>query len=82
MRARQDPRRRQYYKRLAIYYLQEAVRLELWDWGWMEADGDLDFIRPTPEYKAILAALKVKYPDRRKGSVSKKVNDFLGGRKK
>jgi len=84
MRARQDPRRRQYYKRLAIYYLQEAVRLELWDWGWMEADGDLDFIRATPEYKAILAALKAKYPERRKGSssVSKKVKDFLGGRKK
>ncbi|MHC4959879.1 MAG: hypothetical protein ACYTGN_16060 [Planctomycetota bacterium] len=79
-RAQAEPRQRERFKRYAIEYLRRAVyELNWWDWGWMEEDGDLDFIRTMPEYKAILKHLKAKYPDRKKGKVSKKARDFLGG---
>lgn len=82
MRARQEPKFRRHFKRLALNYLQEAVRLNWWDWGWIEADGDLDFIRDEPRYKSILQRLKEKWPDRRRGKHSKDPKDFLGGKEK
>jgi hypothetical protein len=79
MQAMRDPKRRNYFKRLALRYLERAVHdFGYWDWPWMQADGDLDFIREEPRYKAILEFLKQKWPDRRKGKVGKKLTDFLG----
>lgn len=78
-RARKEPQRRQLFKRLALDYLETAIlRLKWWDWSWMEADGDLAFIRDEPRYKRLLAHLKKKWPDRRKGKHSKDPKDFLG----
>ena len=80
MRARQEPKRRADFKKRALDYLEEAVyRLNWWDWGWMEADGDLDFIRDEPRYKRVFQHLKKKWPDRRRGKHSKDPRDFLGG---
>jgi hypothetical protein len=79
MQAMRDPKRRDYYKRLALRFLERAVHdFDYWDWPWMEEDGDLNFIRDEPRYQAILEFLKQKWPDRRKGRVGKKLTDFLG----
>jgi len=78
MRAQQEPPRREDFTERAIRYLELAInRYNYGDWKWMEEDGDLDFIRDHPHYKQLLAQLKRKYPERKKGKVSKKPEDFL-----
>ncbi len=77
IRASHEVARRDHYKRLAIRYLRNAVALGFVDWQWMQADGDLDFIRQEREYKAIVDELRASFPDRRRGHVSKKLEEFL-----
>jgi len=78
MRAMQEPRQSARLKDLSLDWLERAVHQYNWhDWPWMEADGDLNFIRREPRYQAVLAYLKKKYPDRRKGVISKELEDFL-----
>ncbi|MGQ0614277.1 MAG: hypothetical protein ACT4PV_11120 [Planctomycetaceae bacterium] len=67
-----DPERAEYFRRRAVTYLDQAVRrYQYVDWPWMEEDRDLDFIREDPGYKALLALLQQRYPDRRRVDVSK-----------
>ncbi|MHC4162323.1 MAG: TPR end-of-group domain-containing protein [Planctomycetota bacterium] len=78
MRAKREQRHRRRFTELALEYLDLAInRYKYGDWKWMEEDGDLDFIRDDPRYKALLEQLQRKYPERRKGKVSKKPEDFL-----
>jgi hypothetical protein len=78
MRAMQEPRQADRFKRLALDWLERAVHEYNWhDWPWMEADGDLNFIRREPRYQAVLAHLKRKYPDRRRGKIAKQLEEFL-----
>jgi len=81
-RARRETRDRAALKDKALGYLEDAVhKYNYGDWKWMEEDGDLAFIRDEPRYRAILAYLQQKYPERKKGKVSKRGSDFLGGGK-
>ncbi len=77
IRMAQEPARRDANRRLAIRYLRRAVELEFFDWQWMQSDGDLDAIRDDPAYKEIVDELRRRFPDRRRGAVSKKLEDFL-----
>jgi len=78
MRARREPRLRARFKREALGYLWRAIHdYNYGDWKWMEEDGDLDFIRNEPLYKELLKHLQRKYPERKKGKVSKRREDFL-----
>jgi hypothetical protein len=78
MRAMQEPRRRELFKRMALGYLQAAIERHRWiDWPWMEEDGDLEFIRDDPLYQELLAGLKARYPVREKRKVPKRVEEFL-----
>jgi len=78
MRAKREPRHRRRFQGLALRYLDDAINVYNYgDWKWMEEDGDLDFIRDDPRYKQLLAQLQRKYPERKKGKVSKKPEDFL-----
>jgi hypothetical protein len=77
MRAMQEPKQRVRFKDTALDYLERAVELNFWDWQWMEEDGDLDFIRDEPRYRRVLAHLQRTWPDRRKGTVSKRREEFL-----
>jgi hypothetical protein len=78
MRAMQEPRRRELFRRMALGYLQQAVERYRWiDWPWMEEDGDLDFIRDDPVYVELLARLKAQYPVPEKRRVPKSVEEFL-----
>ncbi|MHC4973403.1 MAG: TPR end-of-group domain-containing protein [Planctomycetota bacterium] len=78
MRAKREPRRRKQFKEKALEYLALAIhRYNYGDWKWMEEDGDLDFIRDEPEYQRLLKKLQRRYPERKKGKVSKKREDFL-----
>ena len=78
MRARREPGLRAKFRTDALYYLTKAIHdYNYGDWKWMEEDGDLDFIRDEPAYKKLLKYLQRKYPERRKGKVSKRREDFL-----
>jgi len=80
MRARDeiDPGLRDVFVDAALGWLEKAVHEYQWyDWPWMEADGDLDFIRDQPRYRRLVAELKQRYPDRRKGAISKELAEFL-----
>ncbi|MHC4548132.1 MAG: hypothetical protein ACYTEZ_05080 [Planctomycetota bacterium] len=78
MRAKREPGTRHRFREFALRYLERSVHeYNYGDWKWMEEDGDLDFIRDEPRYKAVLAHLRRKYPERRKGKVPKKREDFL-----
>jgi tetratricopeptide (TPR) repeat protein len=78
MRARREPRQRDRFREKALEYLERAIRdYNYGDWKWMEEDGDLDFIRDEPVYKELLRRLQRKYPERKKGKVAKRREDFL-----
>jgi len=78
-----NARRRAKYVDLSLMYLEMAIHKFKWlDWQWMEADGDLAFIRKDPRYLELLDELRTKWPDHRKGKVSKKLEDFLDPGKK
>lgn len=78
MRAMQEPRRRDLFRRMALEYLRQAVEEYNWiDWPWMEEDGDLDFIREEPLYRSLLSRLKAAYPVRERRKVPKRVEEFL-----
>jgi tetratricopeptide (TPR) repeat protein len=78
MRAKREPRHRARFKRLALDYLHRAINTYNYgEWKWMEEDGDLDFIRDEPQYQALLKQLQRRYPERKKGKVSKKPEDYL-----
>jgi len=78
MRAKREPRRRKEFIGIALKYLELSVhRHNYGDWKWMEEDGDLDFIRDQPRYQAVLRKLQKRYPERKKGRVAKKKEEFL-----
>jgi hypothetical protein len=78
MRARREPRLRDRFREAALRYLRLAIHeYNYGDWKWMEEDGDLDFIRDEPQYKELLRYLQRKYPERKKGKVAKRREDFL-----
>lgn len=80
MRGLQEPARRDEFKQLSLKYLEKAVNeFSYTDWQWMEEDKDLDLVHDDPRYKVLLHYLKRKYPDRRKGRVSKELREFLNG---
>jgi hypothetical protein len=80
MRGLQEPARRDEFKRLSLKYLEMSINeFHYTDWQWMEEDKDLDLVRDDPRYKALLHQLKSKYPDRRKGRISKELREFLNG---
>jgi hypothetical protein len=73
MRAEREPRYRKRFTGLALAYLEHAIRdYNYGDWKWMEADGDLAFIRGEPKYQELLRSLQRKYPEREKGKVPKR----------
>ena len=75
-----EERRRDYYVGRALYYLERAIMdFKYTDWGWMEEDRDLSYIRDHPRYKSLLRHLQKKYPARVKGRIPKELEDFLAG---
>lgn len=79
VRAMKEPRYAARFKATALDYLRQAIEEYGYaDWQWMEEDGDLAFIRKEPEYQRLLKKLRTRFPDRRKGRVSKDPREFLG----
>ncbi len=76
-----QPSRRRNFEQRSIAWLERAVHeFGYADWIWMEEDKDLDGIRHLARYKRLLQHLKKQYPDTKRRRVSKKLEEFLGGK--
>ena len=77
LRSMQQPQRRREHRARALHFLRLAIEFKFVDWPWMEQDRDLDAIRDSSVYKRLLAALKRRYPERKRTKVAKG-RDALG----